>query len=315
MKYKIIISIVFASIFLVYYQYKKLDKKKYTIAIMQTASHPSLDAAREGFILELKNNFKNDEIDFLLFNVEGSVSNAHSVASQLFYNKDIIGFYAIGSLTAQAIHNLEKIRPIFISAVSDPKSLGFIYENSNVIGLSDMVSPEIPCNLIKSIIPEAKNIGLLYSQSNLNQNECINIKKILEENNKNVFNIVVNSEGDIISALNNHILKIDLILSPCDNIVAIAIPIIAQYSLLHKKPFVSCFNEAIGGGAFASCGINYYKSGQDVGKIAVLILKKEKKISDFNIGVSINNDFYINKIIAEKLNIDITNIDNNIIIL
>lgn len=313
MKHKIIIiSVILGSILLLLNQYNKIHKPKYTIAIVQSASHPALDAARDGFIQTINKNFSDKEIQFLLYNTQGSLASAHSLASQLHNNKKIHMFYTIGSSVTQAVHQLEKTRPIFFAAVSDPYEIGINQQNyKNITGFSDMISPEIPLYLINSIDPKTKKIALLYSMSTLNQQECKKIRTVLENNKKEVIDIIINNETEIESILESNIEKCDAILSPCDNVVATAMPLIVKKTIKHKKPFFVCFNEAVTAGALASCGTNYYESGEKNATNAIQVIKKTKNISDMKIEISHNKKIYLNNETAQKIGIDISNISND----
>ena len=78
-----------------------------TIGILQTASHPALDASRDGFIEELKNKMGNN-IEFITQNAQGSIAQAHAIAQQFHANKHINGFFAIATPAAQAMSVLKK---------------------------------------------------------------------------------------------------------------------------------------------------------------------------------------------------------------
>src|SRR5579872_4912514 len=69
---------------------------RWTVGIIQTASHPALDAAREGFIAQLKNNIGSD-VDFVVRNGEGSVNALYSIAQHFHARADINAVYAIAT--------------------------------------------------------------------------------------------------------------------------------------------------------------------------------------------------------------------------
>ena len=296
------------------YHYNKVKNLKYVIAIIQSASHPALDSARDGFIEALSYHFSDQNIEFLLYNSQGSLANAHALASQLIHNNNINMFYTIGSSVTQAISQLEKRRPIIFAAVSDAQAIG-IEDGKNVTGISDMIAPEIPLYLINSINKDIKKVGLFYSMSTLNQRECAKIKQILENNHKEVINIIVNNESEIEAILEANLYNIDALLSPCDNIIAMAMPFIAKKMIMYKKPYFVCFNEAIKGGALGACGADYYESGKENGYNAVKVIKKEIAISRIPIKISDCNSIYLNQDAAKSIDLDIKLITNNNIVI
>ena len=90
---------------------------------MQTASHPALDAAREGFMHTMQNKLHSD-ISFIVQNAEGSIAHAHAIAQRFQSNKKIDGFFAIATPAAQALAAVEKNR--FITCFISDKL--FFYE-------------------------------------------------------------------------------------------------------------------------------------------------------------------------------------------
>ncbi len=316
MKYTSIITLtIITTIIIIFYKYNNTIKSKYTIAIIQSASHPALDAAKDGFIEVINQSFLKNQVEFLLYNTQGSLSQAHGLASQLYQNKKINMFYTIGSSVTQAISKIEKNRPILFSAVSDYKTIGIDESSKNITGISDMISPEIPVYLINTIYPNANKIGLFYSLSTLNQKECLKIREALEKNNKNVTEIIINNENEIESILESNINQIDALLSPCDNIIASAMPLIVKKTLIHKKPFFVCFNEATQAGALASCGTNYYESGKNIAFHAIKIIKKEINITDIQIEISKDDTIYLNQKTAKIIDMHIPTNNKNIILI
>ena len=71
---------------------KQLRKKTalYSIGILQTASHPALDAARDGFMAEL-NQLLPQQVDYIINNAQGSIPQAHTIAQQFHANTTCIG--------------------------------------------------------------------------------------------------------------------------------------------------------------------------------------------------------------------------------
>src|SRR5690242_20351632 len=94
--------------------HKKYSSPKNTstllIGILQTASHPALDATRQGFVDSIKNTIKN--VEFIIYNGEGSISQLHTMAHSFHINKNIDAIFAIATPAAQAIVHTEKEKPI-----------------------------------------------------------------------------------------------------------------------------------------------------------------------------------------------------------
>ena len=154
----------------------KADKKKdvFRIGISQFITHQSLDATREGFVDELaKQGYvegKNIEID--LQNAQGEQRNLKTISQQLAESSDVV--LAIATPSAQSLANTTQTTPVIFSAVTDPVSAKLVesreHPGGNVTGTSDQSSDAISTqiNLIKKVLPKAKTIGILYTQSEPN---------------------------------------------------------------------------------------------------------------------------------------------------
>ena len=103
-----IIAIITLGILLIKKPFKSHKSNKgWTVGIVQTASHPALNAARDGFIETLQKQF-GDEIDFVIRNGEGSISTIYAIAQQLHAREDIDAIYAIATPAAQAAASSRK---------------------------------------------------------------------------------------------------------------------------------------------------------------------------------------------------------------
>src|SRR5204863_2998317 len=123
------------------FKMRKQSKQKgalYTIGILQTASHPALDAARQGFVDEIKSQV-GDKINFVISNGQGSVSTIHTIAQQFHAKQNIDGIFAIATPAAQAMISVEKEKPICVAAVSVTPAVQELLKGNKVFGVSDMI--------------------------------------------------------------------------------------------------------------------------------------------------------------------------------
>src|SRR5258708_16922137 len=79
---------------------KKNNNSLLKIGILQTASHPALDAAREGFIDTLNAHLGNN-VEYVVYNAQGSIVTAHTIAEHLHADDSINAVYAIATPTLQ----------------------------------------------------------------------------------------------------------------------------------------------------------------------------------------------------------------------
>jgi putative tryptophan/tyrosine transport system substrate-binding protein len=244
--------------------------KKFAVGILQTASHPALDQAREGFMSTLRTEL-NDDIDFIVQNFEGNTATGMLMAQSLKNTKNLSGIFAIATPAAQLAVSTEKEKPIFIAAVTNPKILTAdeILPN-NLFGSTDMISIDDQVVAIKSLLPEVRTIAILFNQAEANSN-------FLHEKMQQTFTtagfttkrIGVTSEAELGNQVKFASKQADLIIAPTDNLVATTASFIADMCLQAKIPFIVSDPLLVPQGPLlAAGGIDYKKSGAAAGALA-----------------------------------------------
>ncbi len=287
----------FIGLFAVVRNFKQSSKKNvtYTIGILQTASHPALDAAREGFIEELKSKL-GDEIEFVIQNAQGSVSQAHTIAQQFHANLTMQGVFAIATPAAQAMSSVEKAKPIFIAAVTDPQALGLISPLTNVCGSKDMIDVQGEVDLVKQFAPGAKLVGLLYTSGETNSQVLVReMKRLLGAQGIETTDFAVSTEADMQAAMESACRKVDVILAPTDNAVASTIALTSSLACKYKKPFLVSDNMLVAAGPLAARGVDYKECGKEAGKVAYKVLVEGKKPSDLPIEQIESKEVFVNR--------------------
>lgn len=286
------------------------DKKNIQIGISQIVEHPALDAARKGFIEALKSKGfeegKNITIDFQ--NAQGDIPTTQTI-SQNFVSqkKDII--LAIATPCAQAAFNATKDIPILITAVTDPVKAGLVKSmdnpGTNVTGTSDNVSIEKQFELIKTLVPNAKRIGIIYNTSESNSE--VQVQNAKDASSKFNFTIVpcgITNVNEIPQGIASLVGKIDVLYTPTDNIVASSMPLITKTCFDSKIPVIGAESAHVQGGALGSAGIDYFKLGFETGLKAVDIING-KKPTEVPVETMKEMDITVNIDSAKKLGISI----------
>ena len=286
---------------------KTTKKAEITIGILQTASHPALDAACQGFTQELKKELGTN-VDFIIKNAQGSLINAHALAqSMLASGGDTIdAFFAIATPAAQALEALEKQKPILIAAVTDPHAAGIMRPNSNVTGTSDMINVAKEVALIPILLPNVKKVAILFSNGEINASTMAH-KMITELTRIGLtpIPIAITNEMDLIPALDKALKCADALLTPTDNTIACAIQLVAQRARSAKKPLIVSDNLLVKQGALASRGVDYHESGKQAATIALQILIQGKKPADIPLLSGNSDTIVINPITAQHLGITV----------
>ena len=295
----------------------KSDKKKdvFRIGISQFITHQSLDATREGFVDELaKQGYiegKNIEID--LQNAQGEQRNLKTISQQLAESSDVV--LAIATPSAQSLANTTQTTPVIFSAVTDPVSAKLVesreHPGSNVTGTSDQSSDAISTqiNLIKKVLPKAKTIGILYTQSEPNSVvQKDEAKRLLEEKGFTVVEKTILDSNNVKAAAESLMAEVDMVFVPTDNIISSTMETVKQVSIKHKVPVFGGSTEMIAVGGLYNYGTNYEELGRQTARMLVRVLKGEKPE---NIAVELPEklELHTNKEMADALGIDISKLE------
>ena len=295
----------------------KADKKKdvFRIGISQFITHQSLDATREGFVDELaKQGYiegKNIEID--LQNAQGEQRNLKTISQQLAESSDVV--LAIATPSAQSLANTTQTTPVIFSAVTDPVSAKLVESRENpggnVTGTSDQSSDAISTqiNLIKKVLPKAKTIGILYTQSEPNSVvQKDEAKRLLEEKGFTVVEKTILDSNNVKAAAESLMAEVDMVFVPTDNIISSTMETVKQVSIKHKVPVFGGSTEMIAVGGLYNYGTNYEELGRQTARMLIRVLKGEKPE---NIAVELPEklELHTNKEMADALGIDISKLE------
>ncbi len=294
---KVALSILVAlvgSVILIKHGNRTSDDHTFTIGILQTASHPALNAARNGFVETVQKQLGPD-VDFIFKNAEGSVAHAHTIAAQFHSNATINAIVAIATPAAQAMASVEKHKPIIIAAVTDPHAAGLIRPQGNVCGTSDMIDVTKQVQMLKELIPTAQKVAIVSNTAEVNASVLANkMEKALKKIKLQPIRIGITSEADIPAAIDMALRKADVILAPTDNSVASSIEFIANKALAAHKPLIVSDNLLVQFGALAARGVDYFQSGKHAADKALQILQHNKKPHELPITSAENTSIFIN---------------------
>ena len=295
----------------------KADKKKdvFRIGISQFITHQSLDATREGFVDELaKQGYvegENIEIDFQ--NAQGEQRNLKTISQQLAESSDVV--LAIATPSAQSLANTTQTTPVIFSAVTDPVSAKLVesreHPGGNVTGTSDQSSDAISTqiNLIKKVLPKAKSIGILYTQSEPNSVvQKDEAKRLLEEKGFTVVEKTILDSNNVKAAAESLMTEVDIVFVPTDNIISSTMETVKQVSIKHKVPVFGGSTEMVALGGLYNYGTNYEELGRQTARMLVRVLKGEKPE---NIAVELPEklELHTNQEMAAALGIDISKLE------
>ena len=295
----------------------KADKKKdvFRIGISQFITHQSLDATREGFVDELAKQgyVEGENIEIDLQNAQGEQRNLKTISQQLAESSDVV--LAIATPSAQSLANTTQTTPVVFSAVTDPVSAKLVesreHPGGNVTGTSDQSSDAISTqiNLIKKVLPKAKTIGILYTQSEPNSVvQKDEAKRLLEEKGFTVVEKTILDSNNVKAAAESLMAEVDMVFVPTDNIISSTMETVKQVSIKHKVPVFGGSTEMIAVGGLYNYGTNYEELGRQTARMLIRVLKGEKPE---NIAVELPEklELHTNQEMAAALGIDISKLE------
>ncbi|MBT2730037.1 ABC transporter substrate-binding protein [Bacillus sp. ISL-75] len=294
-------------------QTKDKNEKVVKIGITQIVEHPSLDAAREGFIAALKDagyeEGKNLKLDYQ--NAQGDMNNNMSIAQKLVADKNNL-ILAIATPSAQAVVKQTKDIPILFTAITDPVGAELVKSlekpGGNATGTSDTHPDAIKNTIaaIKTFIPDAKKVGIIYN--NGEPNSVVNVKHAktaIEAAGLEAIETTITASTEVKQAAESMVGRADVLYIPKDNTVVSALESVITVANAQDIPTFVGEGDSVKRGTFASYGFDYHDLGYSTGKMAVEILKG-KKPNEIPVGFPENLELFINKKAAKEEGITLT---------
>ncbi len=253
--------------------------ESYAIGIVQLVEHPALDATREGFIDALvSEGFKDgDNLSIDYKNAQNEMPTAVTISEGFVADKvDLI--LAIATPCAQAAATATKEIPILITAVTDAVEAGVVESmerpNTNVTGTTDMNPIKEQLELILEIDPAVKNIGIIYNSGEVNSVVQVDVaKEVAPELGVEIIEAVATNSGEVGTAAESLVGKVDAIYVPTDNTVVSALRSVVRVAEDHDLALVAGDVESVENGAVATLGISYYGLGYQTGLMAAEVLR------------------------------------------
>ncbi|MCL2386831.1 MAG: ABC transporter substrate-binding protein [Defluviitaleaceae bacterium] len=283
----------------------------FSIASLQIAAHPALDAARNGFLSGLADEgfVEGHNLEFDIFNALGDMSNAHIMAVQIVDNEpDLI--LGIATSTSQALAQATTTIPITITAVTSPYRADLVDSherpNRNVTGTTDMTPVAIQFDLITRLFPEVQTVGILYNSGEINSA----IQADLAEEAANALGLTLDRmsvavAGDIMQAAQMLANRVEVIYTPTCNLIAAGMVAVVRASEELGVPVVAGDSGSVANGALITYGVDYYELGRQTAVMAAQILRGEAQPQTMPIQSQAQYRFAVNTETARILGIEI----------
>lgn len=298
--------LVFLLIFNPQFVYASAQK---TIAITQIVEHPSLDATRLGLLKALEESgFKEgDTLKVIYENAQGNITTAVQIAQKFIALKpDVI--IAIATPSAQTIVSSmkdEKI-PVIFAAVSDPLGARLISNlekpGGNVSGVTDGQPIDEQVQLMKSILPELKRIGVLYNPGEINSIRILERLKKEVSTDIVIVELAASKSHEVKEVTQKLVQEVDALYIPLDNTIVSALPSVLKVAHKVNIPVFSTDPDLVKQGVLASIGSNYTDVGELTGMMCVKVLQGQN-VGDMPVTMPKKKALYLNLKTAKHLGI------------
>ena len=251
------------------------DAKSYKIAVVQQLDHASLDEIRTAVEAELdaKAAEKGITIEYKDFNGQNDATTLNQIGTQVV-SDGYDAIIPIATLAAQCMATAAESTktPVIYAAISDPAAAD-LTDIDYVTGTSDALNTQSIMDMIFAVQPEAKTIGLLYSNSEANSTTPIaEAKAYLDAKGIAYVEKTGNTNDEIMTAANALVGQVDAVFTPTDNVVMAAAAAVSETLTNAGIPFYTGADSFVTAGAFATCGVNYTELGTYTADMAMDIL-------------------------------------------
>lgn len=291
------------------------NESKYRIGVIQIAEHPSLDAAVRGAQEYWQEKYGKDA-EFVVKNAQGNVADADLIAQSMVSDKyDLI--YAIGTNAAQSAYYATEGTniPVIFNAVTDPVEAQLVdsldHPGSNVTGVSDLAPADQQLMVVKNVLPEAKKVGIIYNTGEINSTVQIDaLQKIAPSVGVELDVVGISNIQDVSTVVTQMLGRVDAIYNITDNMVVSATSTITELATKQSIPVFASEDGQMKEGILAAESLSYEQLGKKAGEMIEKILIENVQPESLSVYQSRETTLILNKLVAEKFDIDTNNYKN-----
>ena len=286
--------------------------KVYNVGISQLVQHPALDEATKGFKERLTELMGEAHVKFDEQNAANNTDTCSTIANSFVSKKvDLILANATPALTA-AMAATPTI-PIVGTSITDYATALKIdldkwkgHTEINVTGSSDLAPLDQQADMLMTLIPNAKTVGIIYCSGEANSKYQVDVvTKCLGEENITVKVYPFADSNDVQAITTKAVAECDAIYIPTDNTAADSAEIINNIAEPAKKPIIAGEEGICKGCGVATLTISYYDIGVAAANQAYDILVNGKDPAEMDISFADKFEKKYVKSRAEALGIEI----------
>ena len=276
------------------------------VAVVKSRDIAPYNIALEGFNKVLKK--KRVAVKLISYNLKGEREEDQKIIRGIkFINPDLI--LTLGSFATEIVCQQIRDIPVVFSMVLNPEASGFVKSmeasGNNLTGASMDISIRSQFEVLTSVIPNIKKIGIMY---NTQENQVI-IEKALTVAQKMGLELVakaVDSEKEVPCVLEDLVTQIDALWSVGDSMIftAQSTRFILFYTIRNSTPFMGLSPSFVKAGALLALTCDYEDIGRQSGEIALRILAGEKP-TNISIAIPRKTLLSLNLRTAEQIGIEL----------
>lgn len=249
------------------------------VAILQYMPHSSLDNCTQG----VKNALDAAGIAYdVQIGSSGSAdTDCQSYVEQMASSGNYSAIIAVATPAAvsaySAVRNASSDIPVIFCAVSDPVSAGLVNSldapGNNCTGTADAVDIAGQVQLIKTMQPNIKNLGVIYTTTEANSiSQLATLKAECDANGINLVQKGINEASELQAVAVSLVNEVDAITNLTDNNVVDNMSVVLEQANQKGIPIYGSEIEQVKKGCLASASIDYVALGEKTGQIAVDVL-------------------------------------------
>lgn len=277
------------------------------IAILEDKQLEWAGEMKDGFRFGLIQ--KGIDVETISRSAAGDSKTLSAISDELV-NGDFLLIYSLGTQATQEVFQKTKTRPIIFGAVTDPVKAGFFEADlnhplGNITGTEDLWPYTAQFDLIQTLLPKLKKIGIVYNSNESNSQVSVDcIKAECRKRNIRFVERTATTVSQVQKAVNALLNEgIGLLFIPSDNTVQAASLYIIERCESRKVPVFTGVCEIAEKGALAAVGVNYYDLGNANAQQAAEVISHGKQAREVPVIVAEKGNICVNLKAAKKLGI------------
>lgn len=281
----------------------------YQIGICQLEQHAALEEATKGFTDAVTQQL-GDQVTFNVQNASGDSATCISIVNA-FLAEDVDLILANSTQALQAASASTGDVPVLGVSVTDyPAALDMDSWDGktgiNVSGTSDLAPLDAQAELIHTLFPEAKEVGLLYCSSEVNsQYQVQTLRQQLEALGYTCTDFAFTDTNDVFMVAQNACQYSDVVFVPTDNTIASCTELLLNVVEMEQVPVIGGDRAICSTCGVATICIDYYDLGYTTGLMACDILTGKAEVSQMPIAYSQMFHTVVNPTMCDLLGIAI----------